>query len=399
MSETVAPGGSGLIERAKNILLAPSRTWDEIAAEPSSVRSIYMGYVLPLAAIGPIASAIGMSVFGMNLLFMTYRTPIQWAVSGAIVQYILSLVMVYVLALVIDALAPSFGGEKNQLQAFKLAAYSATASWLAAIFGIFPMLGVLGLLGLYSLYLLFVGLPRLMKSPAEKSLGYTIVIIIVMIVCGILIGVITSPIYRLGASVPGVPGVIGSATPGAVTGTVNVPGAGSVDLGKLQAATQQMEAQASAMQNGQTTVKLADPQALLNLMPASYMGAARSDTETTSNAAGGVAASSAEATYAVNGGTIRLKIADMGSLGGLGAMAQAMNVNHTETTADGYKKVVSQNGHMESEDYNTTSKSGSYTIMAGPRISIEANGEGVDMAAIKGLVASVNSGAAQSLAQ
>ncbi len=398
MSETVAPGGSGLIDRVKNILLQPSRTWDEIAAEPSSVRSIYMGYVLPLAAIGPVASAIGLSVFGMNLLFMTYRTPIQWAISGAIVQYILSLVMVYVLGLVINALAPSFGGQQNPLQAFKLAAYSATASWVAAVFGILPMLGILGLLGLYSLYLLYIGLPKLMKSPPEKSLGYTIVIVIVMIVCGVLIGVITSPIYRLGAGNPLAPGLGAVSAPGAVA-TVNVPGMGSMDVNKMKAATEQMAAQASAMQNGQTNVKLADPQALLALMPATYMGAPRTDTSTSSDAVGGVAASNAEATYAVNGGTIRLKISDMGSMAGLGAMAAAMNVNHTEQTADGYKKIVSQNGHMETEDYNNTTKSGSYTLMAGTRVAIEANGDGVDMAAIKGLVASVNAGQAQALAQ
>ncbi len=318
--------------------------------------------------------------------------------TGAILSYVLSLVMVFVLGLVIDALAPSFGGEKNPLQAFKLAAYSSTAAWVAGIFGIFPALGILGLLGLYSLYLLYIGLPKLMKSPADKSLGYTAVVVIVMIVCGIIAGVATGSVYKLGGGNPLTPGLGAVSAPGAVA-TVNVPGVGGMDVNKMKAAAEQMEAQASAMKDGKTTVKLADPQALLALMPATYMGAARTDTSTSSDAAGGVAASNAEATYAVNGGTIHLKISDMGSLGGFGAMAQAMNVNHTETTADGYKKVHSENGQLETEDYNNSSKSGSYTVMAGSRIAIEANGDGVDMAAIKGLVASVNAGQAQALAQ
>ncbi len=398
MSETVAPGGSGLIDRVKNILLQPSRTWDEIAAEPSSVRSIYMGYILPLAAIGPIASAIGMSVFGINVFFATVRTPIQWAISAAILHYVLSLIVVYVLGLVIDALATNFGGEKNPLQAFKLAAYSITAVWVVGIFGLLPNLWILGFLGLYSLYLLYVGLPKLMKSPAEKSLGYTAVVVIVMIVCGIVISAITGQVNRLGGGNPLAPGLGAVSAPGAVA-TVNVPGMGSMDVNKMKAAAEQMEAQASAMKDGKTTVKLADPQALLALMPATYMGAQRADTSTSSDDAGGMAASNAEATYAVGGGTIRLKISDMGSLGGFGAMAQAMNVNHTETTADGYKKVHSENGHMEAEDYNNSTKTGSYTVMAGPRVTIEANGDGVDMAAIKGLVASVDAGQAQALAQ
>ena len=85
-------------------------------------------------------------------------------------------------ALVIDALSPTFGGEKNFMQAFKVAAFAPVASWLAGIFSIVPALSILGLLGLYSLYLLYVGLPRLMKTPAEKALPYTVVVILVGIV-------------------------------------------------------------------------------------------------------------------------------------------------------------------------------------------------------------------------
>ncbi len=396
MSEPISsPASSGLVERAKNILLKPGTTWDVIATEPSSIKSIYMGYVVPLAAIGPVAMAIGYSVFGFGIpgLF-SYRTPIQWALSGAIVQYVLSLVMVYVMALVIDGLAPNFGGEKNQLQAFKVSAYSCTAAWLAGIFAIFPTLGMLGVLGLYSLYLLYVGLPKLMKAPAEKAVGYTAVTVIVMIVLWIVVGMLTGPIYRLGA--PGLGLASGNAS-GAAVGTVTVPGMGSVDVNKMQRASEQMAAQASAMQNGQTNVKTADPNALLALLPQAYMGATRSETSASSDATGGVAVSNARATYAVGTGTLRVKISDMGSMAGLGAMAQAMNVNHTETTATGYEKITSQNGSTVSEKYDTQSKSGSYSVLAGGRIALEVEGDGVDMATMKALAGAIDLGKAESL--
>jgi hypothetical protein len=73
--------------------------------------------------------------------------------------------MVYVMALIIDALAPTFQGQKNHPNALKLAVYSMTPAWLAGVFSLIPGLRPLSILGLYGLYLLRVGLPPLMKVP------------------------------------------------------------------------------------------------------------------------------------------------------------------------------------------------------------------------------------------
>jgi hypothetical protein len=179
-----------LPERVKRILLTPKEEWQVIDTEPATLASLYTGYIIPLAAIGPVAQAIGYSVFGVSFLGTTYRTPMGSAITGAIVTFALTLVGVYVLALVIDALAPTFNGTRNQIQALKVATYSSTASWLAGIFALIPGLRVLGILGLYSLYLLYLGLPGLMKSPAEKALGYTVVVIIAAIVLFMLVGLV-----------------------------------------------------------------------------------------------------------------------------------------------------------------------------------------------------------------
>jgi hypothetical protein len=180
-----------LPERVKRILLTPKEEWQVIDSEPATLASLYTGYIIPLAAIGPVAQAIGYSAFGVSVPFMgTYRTPIGSAITGAVVTFALTLVGVYVLALVIDALAPTFNGTRNQIQALKVAAYSSTASWLAGIFALVPGLRVLGILGLYSLYLLYLGLPVLMKSPAEKALGYTVVVILAAIVLFMLVGLV-----------------------------------------------------------------------------------------------------------------------------------------------------------------------------------------------------------------
>jgi hypothetical protein len=167
-----------LISRVQNILLKPKEEWAVIDAEPATIGGIYTSYVLILAAIGPIALVIGQQVFGMY----GFKPPMEFTIAWAVITYVLALVSVYINALIIDALAPSFGGTKNSLKAFKVAAYSATAAWVAGIFQIIPMLAILAIVGLYSLYLLYLGLPRLMGVSEDKAIGYTVVVVIAWII-------------------------------------------------------------------------------------------------------------------------------------------------------------------------------------------------------------------------
>jgi len=188
------PGpASGIIQRAKDILLKPKETWPVIAAEPATTQSIYVPYVVALAAIGPVAQFIGMQVFGFTVIGVTYHPPLVGSLVSAILSYGLALATVFILALVIDALAPSFGGQKDQVQALKVAAYSATAGWIGGIFGLVPALGLIGaLFGLYGLYLLYLGLPVLMKVPQDKALGYTVVVVITAIVLFLIVGAVVA---------------------------------------------------------------------------------------------------------------------------------------------------------------------------------------------------------------
>jgi hypothetical protein len=189
-----------LVDRVKNILLNPREEWRVIDAEPTSPVELYKGYVIPLAAIGPVASAIGALAFGYRGFGMSYRPPVITLISSTLVTYLLTLGGVYVLALIIDALAPNFGGTQNQGQALKVSAYSSTASWVAGIFGLVPALSWLGILGFYSLYLLYLGLPVLMKVPEEKAMGYTAVVIIAAIVLFLVVGLVAGTFMSGGLS-------------------------------------------------------------------------------------------------------------------------------------------------------------------------------------------------------
>jgi len=181
------PARAGLIARVQGILMRPAAEWDVIDGEAATVPGLFTGYACILAAIPPIALVL------QHLLFLHW-TVIPIIVLAAL-SYVMSLVGVYIMGMIIDALAASFDGQKNQVQAMKLAVYPYTAAWVAGILNIIPFLGILAALaGLYGLYILYLGLPKLMKCPTEKAIGYFLVSVVVAIVVNIIIGAIIAAI-------------------------------------------------------------------------------------------------------------------------------------------------------------------------------------------------------------
>jgi hypothetical protein len=189
-----------LVQRAKNIVTSPQSEWPVIAGETTTIADLYKGYIAPLAAIGALASFIGLTMIGITAPFIgTYRLSIGAGLTNAVVGYVLALAMVFILSLIIDALAPTFGGEKNPMQALKIAAYSYTPAWIAGVLQVIPMLGMLVLLAsLYGIYVMYLGLPVLMKAPKEKAAAYTAVVVVCAIVLGVIVGVVVGAISAAG---------------------------------------------------------------------------------------------------------------------------------------------------------------------------------------------------------
>lgn len=182
-----------LIQRVQDILLKPKPTWPVIEQESTDVAGLYRNYLVFLAAIPALAGFIGMSLIGVGGFGAHMRMPFMWGLTNMVVSYVLSLVAVFVLALIVDALAPSFKGSKSQINALKLVAYGSTAGFVGGIFSLIPSLSVLGLLAaLYSIYLIYTGIPVLMKCPSDKAAAYTAVVIVCGIVAFIVMGAISS---------------------------------------------------------------------------------------------------------------------------------------------------------------------------------------------------------------
>jgi hypothetical protein len=195
-----------LVDRVKNILLTPKTEWPVIAAEQTDIKSLYLGYIMILAAIPAIAGIIGSmfiggmfgAVAGRTGLGMGMGVGAGFAVAHGIASYVISLVIIFAVAFIVDALAPSFGGQKSQINALKLVAYSATAGWVASIATVIPFLGwIVALVGsLYGIYLLYLGLPVLMKCPEDKSAIYLIVIVVIYIVLSwVFMGMILAGVF------------------------------------------------------------------------------------------------------------------------------------------------------------------------------------------------------------
>ncbi|HEY3180104.1 MAG TPA: Yip1 family protein [Casimicrobiaceae bacterium] len=168
-----------LLDRLKGILFEPRTEWPKIAAEPATTQSIYTGWVMLLAAIGP-----------LSILITRGEARVQTAVG----LYIMTLIVTFILALIVDTLAPSFGGTKDFVEALKLAAYSYTAAWIAGVFQILGVAGaVLALLAtIYSWYTFYIGAPVLKKCASDKAVPFTIVVVLCGLALGFLFGIALS---------------------------------------------------------------------------------------------------------------------------------------------------------------------------------------------------------------
>lgn len=214
----------GLVDRAKAMIVSPKDEWPKVAAETQSVRDIFVGYVVPLAAIGPIASFVGGQLFGYGAFGITYRPSLMASLTAAITGYVLALVSIFVISWIASFLASKFGGKEDFTRAFRLCAYSMTAAWVVGIFGLIPALGVLGLLGLYSLYVFYLGAEPMMGVPQEKAVGYTAVTVLAAIVLYFVVAAVAAAVTGITGGAAG----IASRDSDSSRMEMNIPGYGEV---------------------------------------------------------------------------------------------------------------------------------------------------------------------------
>ncbi len=438
-----AAAAPGLLSRIKNLVLSPKTEWPVIAPEPTTVAQLYAGYVMPLALLAALLGFLRMSVLGVSTAFGgSFRMPISSGLTYTLMMFVSALFGVFVVGLIINALAPTFSGTKDQRQALKVAAYSLTPALLSSVLALSPILPTLLqlLAGLYGIYVLYLGLPVLLQSPKEKAFGYTASVVICTILVGIVFAVL-STVAHIGAARPGLLGaaaadraadqatardqgaatlgnVLGnalgtdakgkaglsaalsnlakageesqaaasnSAAPAATSAPANAPTA--ADPGSAQspmsAAGGLLSALGGAM-GGPHRVDTVDFKTLEGVLPASLPGMKRTHAEGVNQSAVGVKTSSAKADYAGdNGAAAHIEIADISGVSGLMDLAGGLIQNTTSESDRGFEKDVVIGGRTVHEKYDAPNKQGDLSIILVKRFSVDISGHGVSMGSLE----------------
>ncbi len=384
-----------LIARLRAILLSPRATWPEIASEPASIGSLYTGWVLWLAAITPLATFISLGIFGISLPFIgSFRLGFGTLLGQLVTTYLLTLLIVFLMALITAALAPSFGARNDRVQALKAIAYAWTPVWIVGVLHLIPLLGALTVLltlaaTAYSVWLLWQGLQATLGAPQERALAYTAVVIVIAIVLSVVIGW-TSAVFTSN----------GAMNRANIEVSVTMPASSGISglAAGMQQAARQMQATGKALQGEQAgaagqaanlaPIKPLAPGQMTALLPASLPGLVRGNVDSTRGGIGALQVSEAKADYGSGAQQIRLDITDMGANRAMLAMIGM--VQQDQESASGYHKVFQQDGHTVQEQWTAATRAGEYTLIVGDRFMVQAKGQGPDMAALKQAVDAVD---------
>lgn len=405
-----------LVDRVKNILLTPKTEWDVIAAETTPTKDLILGYLLPLIGVAAVVGFIKYSIIGFGSFFgATIRMPIEWGLVHAVYQVVMGVVWVFVLGFIIDALAPTFGAQKNISQANKVAVYAGTAVCVGAILSIVPYLGgLLVLLGLlYTFYLLYLGLPRLMKGPEAKAVAYTAVVILSSIVVGAILAFAQHLIGGPGMG-PAMGGYSSAAAPrityekDSKIAKLEEFGRKMEEAGKKMEAAQksgdpkaQMEASLAVLGTAMSGGKGVEPVQIDQLkpfLPQTFAGLPQTSASAERSGVTGLVVAKAQARYGdASGKSAGLEVVDTGGAAGLMGLASWMGVQIEREDANRSERTRKEGNRMIHEEVDKRGGHNRYTVVVAERYVVAADGTGVDIGSLKSAVNSVDLGKLESL--
>ena len=388
ISPSASADRAALLQRVLDILMRPRDTWLQIDAEDGNPARIYLSYLVFLAAIPAVAGFIGYSLIGVGAFGISVRVPVVQGLVSMVVGYVLSLAMVYVLALIANMLAPRFQAQQDMRSAFKLVAYASTAGMLGGVFSILPSLAMLGLLAaLYSVYLIYSGIPVLMKAPQEKAVGYTAALVVCGILAGIVVGLATS-LVTPGARGLGA-GMAGMGDTGSVA--MKVPGTDiKIDTGRLEEASRKME-EAQAKGDTQAAAKAATemmgaalggkggepfaPKLLRDTLPEHVGDLPRTAIEARSESAMGMQFTHVSAQYTHEDKELEIQIQDLGAVPALRmAMAGWATTTAESENADEVERIYRQGDTTIKESYRKDGSSSDVALMLPNGVMVQAYG-------------------------
>jgi hypothetical protein len=443
---SLGASGSGwsaawILTRIKNILLTAKSEWPVIAGEHTSLVQLCVGYVAPLTAWAALMSLVHLTLIGTRLPFGTLvRAPLAGALSLAAWTFVASFIGLFLVGLIVNVLAPTFGGTRDQTQALKVAAYSLTPAYCGSVLALSPVMpGLLQFIVLcYGLYVLYLGLPLLMRAPQTRALGYTATVVACCFILGLVIMFTTMGLGIFAGSTAitgnnaaktdsadesaailgnGVGEILGTDAKGkaGITAALSnmikagdqaattagsptnnglpdaAPTHGTADGAQTAGAAVGglLGALAGAL-GGDHPKTAVDFKSLKPLLPPDLPGMKRTSASGESQGAIGIKTSSATGTYQGSAGTIKIEITDMSAVSGLMGVAGALVQNTTSESDTGFEREQLIGGRSAHEKYDAPSRHGDVTIMVAKRYQVDVSGDGVDMNALEQAVGRID---------
>lgn len=172
---------SGLFGRIRGMLFAPRAEWALIATEATPTARLYTTFIAPLALLDALVGFI-------HLTSGPVHVPFSGGVITALLVFAFGLSGIFLVAVIIHAVAPFFGAISNSRLASAVAIYASTPIWLATVFVPFPTLWapMQVLAVLYHTWLLYLGLRVLMKAASDRVLGFATTVVL----CTILLEIV-----------------------------------------------------------------------------------------------------------------------------------------------------------------------------------------------------------------
>ena len=185
------------IVRAASLVVSPQRTWALIARERPAFAELLFGYVVPLAAIGPIATYVALRVLGVSIAAREiYRTSQHVALGSAAQSFAFAVGGVFLVAALITLLAPAFGASRDFVRAFQISAYAYTPLWLAGILLLVPRIASFQLVAAGdALALLVLGLVAMIGTTPKRATIFAAVVVVAAFGCGYLVGVAAAVVH------------------------------------------------------------------------------------------------------------------------------------------------------------------------------------------------------------
>lgn len=190
-----------ILERARDLIINPRVTWQEIKDEKVEPQNLFYNYAAPLALIPAVVGLIVLTIIGIRLPSGGHvRAPFLEAFLGGLIGFAFNLLSVYIAALITRQLAKYFQSKQDLDASVKLAVYAMSPAWLVSVFSLVPPLGILTMLSVYGIYLFVLGMPVLLETPAPKVWLYaltvlTLSLLVHIVLSLVLVGLVYGPLY------------------------------------------------------------------------------------------------------------------------------------------------------------------------------------------------------------